>query len=158
MPRTLIIGFGNPHRQDDGAGPYIALAIEQWAKENRRNDVTVITAYQLELEMAEDASTADAVFFCDAHAAHFSRTLEWTDLTPRHTTGFTTHLFTPESLLEIVRRCYGTAPKGVLVSVPGTSFDMGDELTDETKRLADEAVALLKAALKPPGTTCASAC
>jgi hydrogenase maturation protease len=60
---TLVIGFGNPLRGDDGAG---WRAAELIAADLRARGVTVVGRHQLTLELAEDVSEADIVMLVDA--------------------------------------------------------------------------------------------
>jgi hydrogenase maturation protease len=60
--KTLIIGYGNQSRRDDGVGWFI---LEQLAALNLPN-VELETGHQLEIEAAETISRYDAVIFVDA--------------------------------------------------------------------------------------------
>jgi hydrogenase maturation protease len=61
----VLIGYGNPLRRDDGAGPALAMMAEARAG---LNDMRVLTPHQLVPELAEDLAGADiaAVLFLDA--------------------------------------------------------------------------------------------
>src|SRR5450432_1649313 len=54
-PRILVIGYGNPGREDDGLGPAAAAEIERLG----RPGVSVRGNYQLVLEDAADVAEAD---------------------------------------------------------------------------------------------------
>ncbi len=60
--RVLVLGYGNPGRQDDGLGPAAAAEIEKldWP------GVTVCDNYQLVIEDAIDIAEHDVVWFVDA--------------------------------------------------------------------------------------------
>ena len=47
--KTLVVGYGNPLRSDDGVGPFLANEIGGLAME----DVTVKTCHQLNVELVE---------------------------------------------------------------------------------------------------------
>ena len=141
--RPLVIGYGNPHRQDDRIGHVVADALQRWA-DDMRMPLDVVTAYQLDLDMAEQIGTAALVVFIDAHRPEFSDNLACTSVVPDSDAGFTTHAFTPGSLLSLVARLTGSAPKAFIVSVPGYSFDMGEEISERTRALAGDAVALVQ--------------
>ena len=68
----LIIAYGNPYRSDDGVGHYIADKIQKWGDEEKIDKITIITAYQLDIDMTEDISLSEAVFFLDAHVSEYS--------------------------------------------------------------------------------------
>jgi Ni,Fe-hydrogenase maturation factor len=62
VPRVLLIGYGNPLRQDDGAGWAVAEAISRhW-----RHQIKVVTGQQLVPEWAFDLADADLAFLVDA--------------------------------------------------------------------------------------------
>ncbi len=60
--RVLLLGYGNPGRQDDGLGPAAAAEIEklEWP------GVTVCDNYQLVVEDAIEIAEHDVVWFVDA--------------------------------------------------------------------------------------------
>ncbi len=63
--RVLVLGYGNPAREDDAIGPLVADRIAALAIDG----VEVDTGYQLAVEDAEAVATHDAVVLVDA-AAH----------------------------------------------------------------------------------------
>lgn len=127
-----IIGYGNPHRQDDRAGHAVAENVRTWAQEKECTRITVSTAYQLDLNMVDDISSAQYVLFLDAHTADYSPKVEVHDVTPHRTQNFTTHLFTAQDVIALAAELYGVTPRAWLVSIPGYAFDMGDDLSPET--------------------------
>jgi len=140
----LIIAYGNPYRNDDGVGHYVAREIQEWADEENIDKITIITAYQLDIDMVEDISISEKVFFLDAHVKEYSTELVIEKIEPHKSNGFTTHVFTPSDLVALVIQLYDKEPAGTLISVPGYNFDMGEELTPETKEKADRATDKLK--------------
>jgi hydrogenase maturation protease len=140
----LVIAYGNPYRNDDGVGHYIASEIQKWADEEKIDKITIITAYQLDIDMTEDISFAESVFFLDAHIEEYSPELVINKIEAKKSNGFTTHVFTPSDLIALVNQLYNKDPSAMLISVPGYDFDMGEELTPETKKQADRATEKLK--------------
>ena len=61
-PRVLVLGYGNPGRQDDGLGPAAAAEIGKldWP------GVTACDNYQLVIEDAVEIAEHDVVWFVDA--------------------------------------------------------------------------------------------
>lgn len=139
VPCVVVIGYGNPHRQDDRAGHVVAETVAVWAAEEGRTDVRVITGYQLDLDMVEELRGADVVYFCDAHVLSFSDEVAEMMVEEGRDSGFTTHVITPRNLLALCRELYQRAPRGVIVSVPGEKFDMGDEMSGRAQEKAMEA-------------------
>jgi len=154
MPvRILIIGYGNPHRQDDRVGHDAADEIQRWADENSLDTIRVITAYQLDLDMVEDAIQADVVIFIDAHIPEFSDGISFTTVEPGNSAGFTTHAFTAGDILSLCNSLYAKAPQAFILSIPGYAFDMEDTLSPRTQELLPQAFDLLKTKIKELLTT-----
>lgn len=115
---NLVIGFGNPLRGDDGAGPSVAEAVHR-----RRDDVQVLTPQQLLPEHAEVIARAHVVVFVDAAdgptpGAVDCRALRAApDLVPDHA-------MTPQGILALAHSAYGADPEAWLVTVQGARFDV----------------------------------
>src|SRR5271166_6728975 len=62
MPGTLIIGYGNPLRGDDGLGWQVASELAKCVDAL----ISVLAVQQLTPELAEPVSDADLVIFVDA--------------------------------------------------------------------------------------------
>jgi len=137
----LIIGYGNPHRQDDCAGHLLTERVRVWAAA-QGIPMTVRTDYQLDLDMVEEIAQATHVFFFDAHTHEFSTAVEVTAVIAEESQGFTTHAFTPGSLLGLAYKLYGTQPDARIISVPGFSFDMRDDVSPATLAAIDQAFAI----------------
>lgn len=146
-PRVLVIGYGNPHRQDDRAGHLVAETIRGWAAREHRSHIHVITAYQLDLDMVEEISAADVVYFSDAHVLSYSDEIVITPVYAEKEQGFTTHLITPSGLFALCQELYNHMPRGTLVSVPGEWFDMGDETSPRTAEKAAQAATFVMQAI-----------
>lgn len=146
--RVLVIGYGNPHRQDDRIGHEIAGEIQRWAVEQNLASIRVITAYQLDLDMVEDAVNAETVIFIDAHTPDFSEDISFDMVKPGNSAGFTTHAFTAGDIISLCSSLYNTTPEAFILSVPGFAFNMEDALSPRTEELLPQAVSLLKTRIK----------
>lgn len=122
--RVLVIGYGNPGRQDDGLGPAVAAEIEKlgWA------NLTVLDNYQLNIEDAVDVADHDVVWFVDATKVGPSP-FAVTDVAPALVVDFTSHLVRPEVVLALCQRYYQKSPKAFLLGVRGFQFEFVEELT-----------------------------
>jgi hydrogenase maturation protease len=123
-PRILVLGYGNPGRQDDGLGPATAAGIERLGWPN----LTAFDNYQLNIEDAIDVAEHDVVWFVDAAKAGPSP-YAVSDLSPAAAIEFTSHIVRPEVILAIARRYYGRAPKAFLLGIRGYQFEFVEELT-----------------------------
>jgi len=124
---TLIIGYGNTLRGDDGVGCYVA---ERLGKHFRNQaDVEVLAVQQLTPEMAKDISQSAFVIFVDASNHGEPGSIQRNPVSPeRGPSGFT-HQFTPPALLAAAEQLYGHAPEAISITLAGWTFDLSDELS-----------------------------
>jgi hydrogenase maturation protease len=123
-PRILVLGYGNPGRQDDGLGPAVAAGIGGLGWPN----ITAYDNYQLNIEDAIDVAEHDVVWFVDATKAGPSP-YDVRRLSPASIIEFTSHIVRPEAILAIARQCYGGSPQAFLLAVRGYRFEFVEELT-----------------------------
>jgi hydrogenase maturation protease len=135
---VLIIGYGNPLRGDDGIGWQV---VEQLAK-LAGDSTKVLAVHQLTPELAEPISEANVVIFIDAcyEGQPGSWTCETIHPDPKPLDAYT-HYFTPINLLSHAQAMYGASPKALLISVPGSSFACGQELSPRVEAIVPEIVA-----------------
>lgn len=130
--RPLIIGYGNPLRQDDGLGWRAAELVEQSGA-----PAEIIVCHQLTPELILRLESAPLVIFLDAAidqppgevrvrpvtaAGHWSRT----------------HDFTPDQLLGLAKLLGKAACPAMLVTGGVFKTDASEKLTTEGERCADE--------------------
>jgi hydrogenase maturation protease len=135
----LIIGYGNPDREDDGLAWHALCAIAQRLHrpvptfEDGFNpsglDPDLWFVLQLTPEMAEDLSGYDELVFVDAHTGAYAEFVRVADLQPAVQTSPLTHHLTPEMLLALAAELYGLQPRACLVSIKGESFGFRRGLT-----------------------------
>lgn len=137
--RVLVIGYGNPGRQDDGLGPAAAAAMEDLCSEH----LTVFDTYQLNIEDAIDVAAHDIVWFVDA--ARVGRSpYAVTALAPAFEADFTSHLVRPEVVLALARHYYGKTPQAFLLGIRGYEFEFVEELTAPATDNLHLAVSMLR--------------
>jgi hydrogenase maturation protease len=138
MTRVLVLGYGNPGRQDDGLGPAIAGEIGSlgWP------DLTAYDNYQLNIEDAIDVAAHDVVWFVDATKAGPSPYAVHA-VAPSPIIDFTSHLVRPEAILAIAQTCYGHAAQAYLLAVRGYEFAFVEALTAGASENSRAAVAML---------------
>ena len=138
MPDTLIIGYGNPLRGDDGFGWHAALRLREVIHDA---GVEILPVHQLTPELMDPISRARRVIFIDAAVGNEPGKLT---VTPLATTGAPppafTHFATPAALLEGARSLYGAKPDALLITVVGLDFELGENVS-EPVRLALESLA-----------------
>ena len=150
-PRILVLGYGNPGRQDDGLGPAVAAGIESlgWP------DVTAFDNYQLAIEDAMDVAEHDVVWFADAAKTGPSPFVVQ-DVRPSSSIEFTSHILRPEALLAIARQCYGRSPKAFLLAIRGYEFEFVEALTPGATANLHAALAMLAGRIRAMQTVVAS--
>ena len=146
---TLILGYGNPDREDDGVAWHLLdrlarrldSAGEGMEDETTRSfgPITLHFSLQLTPEMAEWVAQFHRVLFIDAHTGAEPNDLTWKPLTAHFQKSPFTHHMTPATLLSITESLYGSRPEAVLVAVRGYAFGFHRGLSDQTLNLADQA-------------------
>jgi hydrogenase maturation protease len=128
--KTLILGYGNTLRKDDGLGVYAALTL---ASQPLPNGVEVCTYQQLSPELSPVLAQADRAIFIDAASSDQKPgTINTRILQPRtNQPSGITHHFDPETLLAMAKALYGHAPEATLFSVTAASFDLEEGLSPE---------------------------
>ncbi len=137
--RTLVLGYGNPGRQDDGLGPAAADRIEArgWLH------VTAYDTYQLNIEDAADVAEHDVIWFIDA-ARTGPEPFAVKELSPASALEFTSHLVRPETILAMADQYYAAAPRAFLLAIRGYAFEFIEALTLAAADNLDRAVAMLE--------------
>lgn len=138
--QPLIIGIGNPLRSDDGLGWAVAEQLSQDG--DLGSDIHMV--HQLTPELAQWMATADLVVMIDASHAGEPGELRVRPVSPCAQPGAVgTHHTTPEELAALTAGLYDHCPPVVIVTMTGTSFDLGEQLSPlitEKLPLVSEAV------------------
>ena len=134
--KTLVIGYGNESRRDDGVGRYV---IEQLAQHDLP-DVELQTAHQLEVELAETLTHYDRVIFVDAAIPDAPVPIQRSVVTPTFQSHAVAHYLTPPDVLSLSETLYGHVPQAVLFSIRGRDFNFGTELSPEVETAGQQVV------------------
>jgi hydrogenase maturation protease len=139
MATTLIVGYGNSLRADDGIG---WVAAEQLAKIFTDPEVRVLARHQLTFELAAEAANVERLVLIDATQAGIPGRVAVEKIMPSEKTPSAfTHDLKPNELVACARQLYGSAPETWLVSVTGERFAYGDELSPSAAAALPEAIA-----------------
>jgi hydrogenase maturation protease len=124
---TLILGWGNPGRLDDGLGPALVAAVGEAAPPG----VTVESDYQLQVECAADVAQHERVVFVDADRSG-AEPFWMRRLTPENgRLTFSTHSISPETVLGLARDLFAVEPEAWLLGIRGYDFDgFGEGLSE----------------------------
>lgn len=153
MNKLLLIGYGNPDREDDGVAWHILRAVTiklgldapQSYEDEFPETESIDFAFYLQLtpEMAEDISGYEHVCFIDAHTGNIPESVRLIDVESEFQRSPFTHHLTPQSLISMCETLYGTKPDAALLSVLGHRFLFSRELSEETAKLVPQAVELI---------------
>jgi len=160
MKKTLIIGYGNRDREDDGAGwhmlDHIAKSFKLVTPElpgdvsvSEDGNLQLMYLFQLLPEMAEDITEFERVIFMDAHNSDQLPETLLESISAKSTHSAFTHHLAPEELLAITQTIGKQLPEAWLASVRGHSFRFTRELSAQTSdnvaTLAKKVLSMLKA-------------
>ena len=116
---TLLLGWGNPGRCDDGLGPALISAVEARNPPRAHFD----SDYQLQVESAAEVARYERVVFVDADragCAPFSLCRIYPDA---RSMSFSTHSVRPEAVLALARDLFGAEPEAWMLGIQGYEFD-----------------------------------
>jgi hydrogenase maturation protease len=147
---VLVVGYGNPLRGDDGAGPRAAALV---AEDPRLAGATVLARHQLTPELADEMRTASLVVLVDARAGAEPGTVVVERIEPEPASavsgpaagggrpsptpagaGPSSHHVDPAALAGLARVLWGANPEIVVVGVGAGTFETGDPLSPEVER------------------------
>jgi len=134
-PRIIVCGFGNPGREDDGAGIVVSKRLERELPAG----VTVQYDYQLNIEDALEISDKDAVLFIDASANDFDG-VRIKPVEPEPVSNYSTHTMSPGAILTVCRQLYGTEPPAWLLEIKGYAWDMREEMSKQAQANCETAL------------------
>ena len=128
---TLIIGYGNTIRRDDGAGPAVA---EMMANQSLPG-VQSRWVHQLTPDLAAEIATVDCVFFVDAilWTSDVSPKVQIQSLEPYHRDNSLGHHCDPRSLLALSGLLYDRIPHAYWVLIPAVDFEFGETFSEVTQ-------------------------
>jgi len=145
---TLIIGYGNTLRGDDGVGRYLADQIAELKWPHCR----VLSVHQLTPELAAAIANVDQVIFIDAQqvdpqadpAAHIQ------NIQPTEDPSTLTHHSSPTALLTLANVLYGKTVAAWWILIPAVNFDYGETLSPVTQAAQFEALAKIQSLVHSP--------
>ncbi len=136
----LLIGYGNPAREDDGLGPAAVEAMREYSDA----DVTIDADYQLTVEDSEAVSQHDVVIFVDA-AIDGSGPFYFKRVQPLRQESFSSHSVSPEAVLGLAQDLFQAGAAAYKLGIRGYSFEMFCErITDGACANMQEAVRFLE--------------
>ena len=135
---TLVIGYGNNLRSDDGAGRVVADRIEALGLPG----VEVHSMSQLVPELSLQIAGTDRVVFVDASAEADETTIALIEAAPAEGSAWT-HYTTPASLLAMTGTVGAVPALAYAVVVPVEDMGLGTELSARASAEVEIAVDLI---------------
>ena len=146
--RPLIIGFGNPLREDDGLG---WRAAELLGQQLPAGEAEIIQCHQLTPELAASFEDASVVVFLDAATDAEPGAVSSVPVRAESTVVWS-HYLSPGQLLGLSEQLGRPAPPAFLIRGGIQRMDLGEKLTGlgehAALEMADLARALLRASSK----------
>lgn len=149
MGPTLVIGYGNLDRGDDGAAFHVVNRLRERLgqrplkeEDSGLEDLAVRTAVfvpQLTPELALDAAAYGRLVLVDAHVASDERPLTGMRIEPKYLPPVVSHVLSPGMFLWLVQGVSGRSRTAFLVSLRGHRFDLRRGLSPETSALVEPA-------------------
>lgn len=136
---VLVLGYGNPAREDDALGPLVADRIGEMGIPG----VVTDSDYQLAVEDAHRVSQADKVVLVDA-TVEGDTPYRFQAVEPEPGADFSSHALTAGGLAALARDLFGSRTPVYLLGVRGYSFRMfREKMTARARRNARRAVRFL---------------
>lgn len=155
--KTLILGYGNPDRGDDGLAWHVlnelcacfdrgqdALFNGEIFELNEQTDCWF--GFQLTPELSDLITSYARLIFIDAHVNPQSQDVEIKSLNPEFNLSPLTHHLTPAGLLGIVNTIGKIAPPSTLIALRGFVFGFSRTLSSQaeiTRQKATEAIRMM---------------
>ena len=129
--KTLVIGYGNLLRGDDGVGPFLAEKVRAL----NLPEVEVRALQQLQVEIAEDLRSYRRVLLIDASDG--GPEVDFRRVAPSATEAATTHFLSPGLLSSLCSTLYGFEPDLTVCTIRGDIFELKDGLSSDVLRRAE---------------------
>lgn len=149
--QTLVIGYGNTLRGDDGVGYRIAELVDTWQLPHMR----AIACQQLTPELAIEIAASDRVFFVDATWPETSMTTTVRPVPQGINNLGQTHDHHPTTLMGLAASLYQATAEAYQILIPTRTLALGEQLSDITQVGMNQAVQYLRA-VGCPAAACQS--
>jgi hydrogenase maturation protease len=149
--KTIIIGYGNIYRTDDGVAFAVINELRRQLKQEplEEGDTGLdelggendsIFLLQLVPEIMELLAGYNRIIFVDAHVGSDMEDLNCSPVEAQYISSSFTHHMTPSALLAFLKTMYQREPEAHLVSIRGCDFDFKQTLSPRVQALVQPAV------------------
>lgn len=132
-PKTLLIGYGNSARCDDGLGPAF---VERITARNLQG-LQLETEFQLAVEHSAQIAEYDVVIFADA-TVDSTKPFHFAELKDCKPQSMGSHSVTPEAAVALAELLFNATPRAFVLGISGNHFGSIDEqLSDIAQKNLD---------------------
>jgi hydrogenase maturation protease len=122
-PRTLVLGYGNSGRLDDGLGPAFCRALEARLRDGwASSPISIRDAYQLSVEHASDVADHEVVVFVDATLPGAGPFIFERVEPSMRRAEFSTHSVSPAGIAGLARQVFGADTAAFTLGIRGVEF------------------------------------
>jgi hydrogenase maturation protease len=154
IPKTLIIGYGNPDREDDGVAWHVLQGVAEYFKIPISSDTDIGVFpegnsldfwfnLQLMPEMAPEMLGYERICFVDAHTGAIEAEIHAAKIKPVFQSSPLTHHMTAETIVAILENLYHHSPDTLFISIRGYQFRFLRALSERTQELSEKAVKVI---------------
>ena len=135
----LILACGNPLREDDGLGPWLATQVAGQFPTDAR--LRILAPQQWTPELAEEVARAQAILFVDCEANATPGAIRLTPVEPAgEIPRMLSHQLSASDLLALSRDYYGSLPRtALLLSIGAGSLEMREGFSSAVKSALPDA-------------------
>jgi len=143
MKKTILLGYGNPDRGDDGVAWHF---LQKLVSKFEAEDVDLLTSdiIRISPELSEAIANYERAIFIDAHTGEIQKDINLQKVEPKYMSSPFTHHMTPSTVLSLTNSFGGKCPDSWLLSIRGYEFNFERFLTERTSKLISEALILFE--------------
>ncbi|MGC8623864.1 MAG: hydrogenase maturation protease [Phycisphaerae bacterium] len=135
--RTLIIGYGNTLRSDDGAGPALIAALEKRMGGSQGRDWELVSCMQLTPELAAVMARSQQVIFADASVQLPAGKVTIRRIKANGAAPLNLHQYGPDQLVQLCREIFDFRPEAWVVAIGVATLEIGDILSAATANVVE---------------------
>jgi hydrogenase maturation protease len=124
--RTLVIGYGNRLRSDDGVGPAVAEMVASW----RIPGVRALAVSQLTPELVDELKNAERVLFVDAASEPLDVSFATCIVEPKKSSRTIGHHSDSAHVLALTCDLEGRCLEAWMLMIGVHSFEFGESITE----------------------------
>lgn len=145
MKKTLIYGYGNAGRMDDGIGERFVELIDKWIAEEKIENIFTDCNYQLNIEDSATIAEYERVIFVDASIVEDVENFKLETIIPNDATiEFTMHAVSTSYVVDLCQKIYNKTPEAYVLHVKAYEFEFKEEMTPKAVENMLDAFVFLK--------------